>query len=107
MPVEVYQVMNVLLETAATKTRAGIEKFGANPAVCADRTRHLTHIGTSGLAEGRDRIDRTDPLGLERVRSELGQLTAPVRQQPQFQGCRGAKPGRCQCYQTSIKVGNN
>ena len=38
---DVDQVENVLLEAGAAKAHAGIQKFGANPRVCANAASHL------------------------------------------------------------------
>ena len=69
---EVHKVEDVLLEAAATKTRPGLEKLGANAAISSDRPGHLAYLGAGGLTHGRDCIDRTDPLGQEGVGGEFG-----------------------------------
>ena len=44
MAAEVYQIEDVLLETAAASTRAGIAELRSDPAVGSDRPRHLPHL---------------------------------------------------------------
>ena len=77
MAAEIHQIENVLLETAATEARAGIEEFRADPTVGADRPGHLAHVRPAGLTERRDRIDRTDPLSQKGISGEFGELAAP------------------------------
>ena len=74
---EIHQIEDVFLETAAPKSGACVEKFGPNPAVCADRFRHLTYISTGGLAKGRNGVNRANSLRQKRISGELGQLAAP------------------------------
>ena len=74
---QVNQIEDVLLEATAAKSRAGLEKLGADAAVSADRIGHLAHVGTGGLTEGGDAVDRADPLRQKSIRSELAELAAP------------------------------
>ena len=77
MPGEIHQIEDVLLKTAATEPRAGIQEFRTDPTVGANRPGHLAHICPTGLAERRNRVDRADPLRQEGIRGQLRELAAP------------------------------
>lgn len=74
---EVDEVEDVLLEAGTAETDGGLEEAAADAIVLADGAADLGHVGTGGLAEGRDGVDGRHALGEEGVGDELGQLGGP------------------------------
>ena len=60
MPAEIHQIEDVLLETAATKPRPGIQEFRANPAIGADRS--ATSRTSAPLASQKAAIELIEPI---------------------------------------------
>ena len=54
-----------------------LQEARPDPRVGADGVRDLVHVGLGRLAQGRDGVDRRDPLREERVGRQLRQLGAP------------------------------
>lgn len=74
---EINKVENVLLEARAAKADRGLEELGAHARVAADGMGDFVDIGASGLANGRQGIDRRNTLCEHGIGSELGEFRGP------------------------------
>lgn len=74
---EVGEVQDVLLEAGTAVADGGLEELRSDAGVLADGAGDLVDVGTGGLAECGDGIDRGDALGEEGVGHELGKLGGP------------------------------
>ena len=64
---QVDEVEDVLLEARSSESDLSLEELGANSRVLADSVRDLVNVGSSGLADGGERVDRRDSLEEEGV----------------------------------------
>lgn len=74
---EVHKVQDVLLETGTSEANAGLQEFGANAGIEADRVSYLVNVGTSGFADGRKRVDGRDSLREHGVGGQFRQFGRP------------------------------
>ena len=62
------RIFLMLFDFAKPLTDAGLQESRSYPCVRADGVRHLRHIRSSRLTDGRHCVDTGDPLGEERIR---------------------------------------
>ena len=77
MLAEINEIEDVLLETRSAEADRGFEEFRTDPRIPTDGVRHFVDVRPGRLAEGRNGIDRGNPLGEEGIGHKFGQLGRP------------------------------